>query len=383
MKIVSIGPAPPWRGGIAQYHFALVDALRSSGAGVEVVTFRRLYPALLFPGTDPRDRSAGALPPLGEEVLRPLAPGSWGRAARLIAGHHPDLILFHWWHPFFAPTYLGVLRALKRRGALPRIGMICHNIRSHEGMVGGSWLVRKMLKKAHFAITGGAGMAEEARALNPKIETAVVHHPAYLLPGMPDPPSKEEARRSLGLPETGAVFLFFGLVRDYKGLDVLIEALGRLGSDRAWTCVVAGEFYQSRTPCDRRLSELGVGDRVRIEDRFIPPEEAPAYFAAADATVLPYRQATQSGVAALSFAMRRPVLTTAVGALPETIREGVNGWLVPPEDPGALGERLAWLVEDPGRARLPVCEGESGIPSWEDLAQTVLDLADRSAEPSS
>ncbi len=383
MKIVSIGPAPPWRGGIAQYHFALVNALQALGAGVEVVTFQRLYPRLLFPGTDPRDRSPGSLPPLGEEVLRPLAPRSWGKAARLISGHRPDLILFHWWHPFFAPAYLGVLRALGRRQPLPRIGMICHNIQSHEGMIGGTWLARKMLRKTGFAITGGASMAEEARSFNPRIETAVVHHPAYVLPGMPDPPSKEEARRILGLPEGGVVFLFFGLVREYKGLDTLIEALGQLGSSHAWSCVVAGEFYQSRIPYEERISELGLEDRVRIEDRFIPPEEAPAFFAAADATVLPYHHATQSGVAALSFAMHRPVVTTAVGSLPEMITEGVNGWLVPPGEPGALADRLARLAEDPGRAQLPVCEGESGIPSWEDLARTVLDLAGDSEDSAS
>lgn len=374
MRIVAVGPAPPWRGGIAQYHYALVNALTGLGADVEVLNFERLYPRLLFPGTDPKDRSPGGLEPLGEAIVRPLAPWTWRRAARRAAGLVPDAVLFQWWHPFFAPAYLGMIRPLLRRVPGLKVGIVCHNVRSHEGMPGGRWLTARMLRRADFVITGGSAMAEEVRDFNPRLEVVVVHHPSYALPGMPGPPPREEARRLLGLPREGAVFLFFGLVREYKGLDLLIEALAGLPVERPWTCVVAGEFYQSRRPYEERIAELGLGARIRIEDRFIPPDEAPRYFAAADVTVLPYHRATQSGVAALSFEMRRPVLTTAVGSLPEVIVEGRNGWLVPPGDVRALTARLAGFVEDRGRARLPVCDGESGLPSWEDLARTLLGL---------
>jgi len=372
MKFVSIGPAPPWRGGIAQYHFALAHALRSAGNEVSVITFRTLYPRLFFPGTDPKDHSDGALEPLGEAVLRPLAPWTWRRAARLADRLAPDALLFQWWHPFFAPTYLGVLDALRSR---PRIGFICHNVDPHEGMPFGRWLTARSLRRADFAVTGGEGMAEQLAGIAPDVERTVVGHPAYHLPGEPDPPTRETARERLGFDQHETLFLFFGLVRAYKGLDVLIEAAGLLPPDAPWRVVVAGEFYQERAVYDEQLRILGVSDRVVIHDRFISRQEAPDFFAAADLVVLPYREATQSGVAALAFAQRRPVLTTRVGALPETILEGTNGWLVPPADPGALAERMRAVIEEPASARLPVCEGITGIPTWTDLAGRVAALA--------
>lgn len=372
MTIVSVGPAPPWRGGIADYHYAAVEALRNRGAEVDVLSFRKLYPKLLFPGTSPSDTGRGALAPLGEQILQPLSPASWRRAGRWVDERNPAAVLFHWWHPFFAPAYLGLLRHLS---TTPAVGFLCHNVSSHERLPGGASLTRRLLRKGSFFVVGGHGLAEEVERIRPGAEIAIVLHPSYRLPHTQQPHDRAEARRKLGLPEKGAVFLFFGLVREYKGLDTLLEALALLPPDAEWTCLVAGEFYQSREPYDRLVESLGLAGRVRLENRYIANEEVPDYFAATDVTVLPYRDATQSGVAALSIAMRRPVLSTRVGALPEMISEGENGWLVPPEDPAALAGRLREIAADPDHARLPVCEGRGGLPSWDDLAETVLRLA--------
>jgi glycosyltransferase involved in cell wall biosynthesis len=218
-------------------------------------------------------------------------------------------------------------------------------------------------------------MAGEIRDLNPHATIEVVAHPRYDLPFTGQMPDRESARRQLGIDGGDAVFLFFGLVREYKGLDVLLEALSLIETESRWTCLVAGEFYEARGSYDARVRDLGLEERVLIHDRYIPNSEVPGFFAAADLTVLPYRYATQSGVAALSFALNRPVLTTRVGALPETIVEGENGWLVPPNDPTALAEVLRRIVRDRREACLPVTEGHSGIPDWGDLARAVLRLA--------
>lgn len=372
MKIVSVGPAPPWRGGIAHYHYALVDRLRTEGVKAEVLTFARLYPRILFPGSTPEDISGGALPILGEAVLRPLWPPSWRRGARWIKQRSPDAVLIHWWHPFFAPAYLGVLRGL---GAGTAVGYVCHNVASHERMPLGDFLTARAMSRGDFFIAGGEDMAAQIRELNPDAAVEVVLHPRYDLPYTRHLPDREQARGELGLEEGDAVFLFFGLVREYKGLDVLLEALEMLPRREGWMCIVAGEFYESKEPYEVRIREMGLEGRIRLEDRYIPNSEVPLYFAAADLTVLPYRRATQSGVAALSFALNRPVLTTGVGALPEMITEGENGWLVPPEDPGALASVLAAVVDDRNTARLPVVEGISGLPDWGDLARVVVDLA--------
>jgi glycosyltransferase involved in cell wall biosynthesis len=242
-------------------------------------------------------------------------------------------------------------------------------------MPGGRRLTVNILRRGDFFITGGREMAEELRALNREARVEVMPHPRYDLPFTGSVPTREEAREELRLDPDEAVFLYFGLIRAYKGLDVLLEALSRLATDARWTCIVAGEFYEDREQYDRQIRELGLQDRIRVIDRYLPNREVPGLFAAADLTVLPYRHATQSGVAALSFAFERPVLTTRVGALPESVVEGENGWLVPPEDPEALAAVLEEIVADRRRARLPVTEGRSGLPDWGDLARMVLELA--------
>jgi glycosyltransferase involved in cell wall biosynthesis len=372
MKIASAGPAPPWRGGIAHYHFALAEQLVAEGAGVSVLNFARLYPRLLFPGTTAVDLTGSALPDLGERVLRPLWPPSWRRAARLITVWESDVVLCQWWHPFFAPAYLGLLRRIPP--GIP-VGLICHNVLSHEGMPGGRRLTEKIIRRADFVITGGREMAEEIGALNHHAAVEVVAHPRYDMPFTGGLPTREEAREQLALDLDETVFLFFGLVRRYKGLDLLLEALARIGTDTRWTCLVAGEFYESRGPYDLLIRNAGLEDRIRIIDRYLPNAEVPVVFAASDLTVLPYRQATQSGVAALSLALRRPVLTTRVGALPESIVEGENGWLVPPDDPAALAGVLREIARDRRLADLPVTGGDAGLPEWGDLARTVIRLA--------
>jgi len=376
MRIVSVGPAPPWRGGIAQYHYALVDQLKADGAEVEVLNFSRLYPRFLFPGTSPSDLSESALPPLGEQVIRPLWPPSWRKGGAWINNREPEAVLFHFWHPFFAPAYLGLL---KRLGSDRRIGFICHNVESHERMPLGSMLTAKVLKRADFLITGGDEMAERLRQLNRRAVTEVILHPRYDLPHTRETPDRDQARRSLGIEDDTAVFLFFGIVREYKGLDTLFNALAMLPADQKWTCLVVGEFYEAKEPYEEQIRTLGLTDRVRVEDRYVPNSEVPFYFAAADLTVLPYRHATQSGVAALSVAFNRPVLSTRVGALPEMIVEGENGWLVSPEDPEALSDLLTRVARDPAVARLPVVDGLSGLPDWSDLARAVMRLAGRSS----
>ena len=223
-------------------------------------------------------------------------------------------------------------------------------------------------------------MAEQIRELNPRAAVDVVLHPRYDLPYTRQLPDRELARSRLGLDSEGAVFLFFGLVREYKGLDILLAALSMLPPGGSWTCLVAGEFYKSKETYEARIRELGLENMVRLEDRYIPNSEVPLYFAAADLTVLPYRNATQSGVAALSFALNRPVLTTRVGALPEMITEGENGWLVPPDDPVALASVLSEVVGDRLMAALPVVKGRSGLPDWGELARVVVRLAARVAQ---
>ena len=376
MRIVSIGPAPPWRGGIAHYHLALTRALEDRGLEVAVLNFGRLYPRLFFPGTSPVDRAEGAASALGEQILYPCRPLSWRRSAHWVRSRDPDAVLVHWFNPFFAPACRGVLARLQGSSERrPTVGVICHNVHAHERFPGSRLLTRTVLRRGDFFITGGSVLASEIARLVPGAPVEVVPHPRYDLPWTRSLPSRDEARRRLALPLEGPVFLSFGLIRAYKGLETFLEALALLPSGEPWYALIAGEFYVDREPYERQVERLGLAGRVRIEDRYIPNPEVPTYFAASDVCVLPFHHATQSGVAALSVALRRPVLTTRVGALNEAITEGREGWLVEPRDPVALAERLAAIIRDPDSARLPVCEGLSGLPGWDDLAAVVERLA--------
>jgi len=366
-EVVSIGPAPPWRGGIARYHDALASALQEEGSRVTVLNFRRLYPRLLFPGTTPLDTGPGRLPDRGERVLGPLDPMSWLRARRRAAACVPDILLFQWWSPFFAPAYLAVAGGTSER---TRLGAVVHNVEPHESMPGGGWLTRRFLGRMDFFITGGRELARRIRELRPGAEVEVITHPLYEPPSHPLP-DRERARERLDIDPGEALFLFFGLVRPYKGLDVLIEALGLLPPGLPWYCLVSGEFYEDRRPYEERIQELGLEDRIRLEDRYIPDAEVPDRFAACDLVVLPYRTATQSGAAAWALAHGRPVLSTLTGALVDVIREGETGWLVPPGDPAALAGVLGRAAREPAFTRLEGL-GDPGIPGWDEVARAVL-----------
>ncbi len=366
-EVVSVGPAPPWRGGIARYHDALAAALQAEGIRVRVLNFKKLYPRILFPGTTPLDVGPGRLPDRGERLLAPLDPLSWVRGRRFVRDAEADLLLFQWWSPFFAPAYL----ALARGAPEPvRLGAVVHNVEPHEAMPGGRWLTRRFFRRMDFFIAGGSGQAVRIRRLCPGARVEVVTHPLYEPPALPMP-ARERAREELGLPADGVLFLFFGLVRPYKGLDVLIEALGMLPPGLAWHCLVSGEFYEERGPYEERIRRLDLSERVRLEDRYIPDAEVGTRFAACDAVVLPYREATQSGAAAWALAHGRPVLSTLTGALPDVIREERTGWLVPPGDATALAAVLERLAREPERARLPGLD-DPDIPGWEELARAVL-----------
>jgi D-inositol-3-phosphate glycosyltransferase len=181
---------------------------------------------------------------------------------------------------------------------------------------------------------------------------------------------RDAARATLGL--AGPVVLFFGLVRAYKGLDVLLQSVALARAQVPLTLVVAGEFYQDRAPYDALVAALGLGDAVRIHDRYVPNEDVEAYFRAADLVVLPYTSATQSGIAQIALSFERPVVVTRVGGLPEAVREGETGFVVPPGDPQALAQVLVEFFTTDAAARMaPALRGAAGAFSWPAMAAAV------------
>lgn len=336
-RIAIVGPIHPLRGGIAQHTEGVVSEARARGHDVRVVSYRRQYPRVLFPGrTQIDDRSAPPEATSGVSAsIDSLVPTTWWRAASEVRAFAPDIVVLQRWHPFFAPLLATIARRLRGEA---RIVWMVHNASPHEG--GAPWgpLLTLGLSGGDVCVVHAAASEEALRALGVEAELRNVPMPAPREVARLEP---WDARRRLGIGEQEVVYLFFGHVRRYKGVEVFLRALGGLAPEGpAVRAIVAGEWYVDRRPAERLVSAAGLQDRVWIDDRFLPEEAMREYFAAADVVVLPYLSGTQSAVVPLAYAHGRPVVTTRVGGLPEIVADGETGLLVPPGDVAALADAL-------------------------------------------
>ncbi len=369
MRIALIGPFHPWRGGIAQYLGLLATTLARHHE-VLGITFTRQYPGWLFPGKSQRDSSAEPPPLAVEAWLDSINPLSWRRAARRLERYAPQALIFKWWIPFFAPAFASVAAPLRRRGS--RAVLVCDNLVPHERRPLDDTFTRWMLRESDGYLVMSRSVEEDLKRLKPGAPYRRVKHPLYAQFDR-GRWTRETARAHFGLQ--GDVLLFFGYVRPYKGVDLLLEALPAIRRRRPVTLVVAGEFYEPKQPYVRLVERLGLGEAVRFLDRYLADEEVEALFRAADLTVLPYRSGTQSGVTQVAYALGVPVLTTRVGGVPEVVREGETGLVVPPDDPAALAQAALRFFEEglstPMRAAISRLRVEY---SWEALVASFEDL---------
>jgi glycosyltransferase involved in cell wall biosynthesis len=341
VRLAIAGPIHPLRGGIALHTAEMATAAAARGHQVRVLSYARLYPAAFFPGRsqlDPEPEAAATAALERAALLDSCAPWTWPRAAAWLADWSPDLVVLQRWHPFFAPALATVAARSRRRGA--RIAWMVHNARPHEGG-GALWrpLLTLGIQGGDVCLTHAESEIAALRELGVRAGLRRTTHPApATIAKVVDAGS---ARRALGLPADEVVFLFFGYVREYKGVDVLLDALGRLAPEGPpWRAIIAGEWYVDRAAADRAVARPPLAGRVEIVDRYLSSEDAARHLAAATVLVLPYRSGTQSGVVPLAYAHGRGVITTQVGGLAEAVRAGESGLLVPPENAAALAEAL-------------------------------------------
>ncbi|MFQ5653029.1 MAG: glycosyltransferase, partial [bacterium] len=337
MKITIISTAYPLRGGIAQYSAILYHKLKQNGHEVTVITFKRQYPKLLFPGKTQLETSAEeAVRIPSEPILDSIGPLSWIRVGKRVRQLQPDLILFKFWLPFFAPAF-GVICWLAKKWTRARILYICDNVLPHEKRPGDLALTRFAFKRADYFIVQSKVVEQELLALVPQANYKRIPHPVYDIFGAAR--KKQDARRQLGLADE-RIILFFGYVRAYKGLDLLLRALPEILREIELKVLVVGEFYEPEKKYRALMQELDITGAVRIHSEFVPNEEVGPYFSAADVLVLPYKSATQSGIVQLAYHFNKPCIVTDVGGLAEVVVDGKTGFVVPPDDASPLAQAV-------------------------------------------
>jgi glycosyltransferase involved in cell wall biosynthesis len=347
MRVCLVGPAYPYRGGIAHFNSNLAREF-SRTHDVHVVNFTRLYPSFLFPGKTQFDDSDSPLRVESERIIDCLNPFTWFRAGRAAAAFEPDLVVFQWWQPFFGPAFRSVCFSLGRRCKAPVV-FLCHNVLPHETSIHDHALISIGLGGAAAFLVQSIEDGNNLQRLKKGALMDINPHPIYdfFNQGAYD---RDSAREKLGVD--GRVILFFGYVRGYKGVGILIEAFANVLERMEATLLIVGEFYDDRAPYDARIAELSLGPRVRVVDRYVPNEEVEAYFRAADLVVLPYLSATQSGIVQTAFSFETPVVVTAVGGLPDVVTDGSTGYVVPKNDPGALADAVARFFDEAAGERM-------------------------------
>jgi glycosyltransferase involved in cell wall biosynthesis len=373
MRICLVGPAYPYRGGISHFTAMLARELRAEHE-VLIVNFTRLYPSVLFPGRTQFDESANALMVESVRVIDSVKPWSWRRAGDVACAFRPDVVVFQWWQPFFAPAFRTVCRRIRARSGA-RVVFLCHNVVPHESSPLDRALVKWGLRSAHGFVVQSRPDGDILTALLPGARVEFNPMPVFdLFAPAGGGVSRETARRRLGLD--GRIVLFFGLVRAYKGLRTLLDAFALAGQRLGATLLVVGEFYEDRRRYDEAIGALGIASRVRVVDRYVPNEEVPDYFLAADVVVLPYLSATQSAIVQTAFSFERPVIVTAVGGLPDVVADGVTGFVVPPDSPDALAAAMIRFFEEGAGPRMSSAIRErSGEFAWSGCVRAILRAA--------
>ena len=373
MKITILGPAHPYRGGLASIMETMARVFRRRGAEVLIRTFTLQYPSLLFPG---KSQTVSTPPPDDLRIVRCVStvdPFNWLRVGRLIRRERPDFVLLKYWTPFMAPCF-GTIARLARRNGHTKVLCQIDNVEPHERHFVDRPFNRYFLR----SVDGFIYMSEQVhRELAAYTDAPALFSPHPLFEQFGSRVDRGEACVRLGLDPAAGYALFFGLVRDYKGLDWLLDAWAKLrreGRIADKKLIVAGEFYTSEEPYRAQIAAHGLQDDVILRNRFIPDAEVKYYFSAADCVVQPYKTATQSGVTQIAYQFCTPMIVTDVGGLAEIVPDGRVGYVCPPTVEG-VAEAIERIYEPGVLERFREnCVEERKRFSWEEMCSRIEEL---------
>ena len=371
-NIILLSPAHPLRGGIAASSERLAQELQAQGAKVEIISFRLQYPGFLFPG---KTQYTNDPAPEGLKIstlVNSINPFNWLKVGNQIRRAQPDLLIVRYWLPFMGPC-LGTIARIAKRNKHTRVIAITDNVTPHEKRPGDRLLTRYFVNSADGFVVMSRSVGADLRQFTASKPYHYTPHPIYDSYG--ELVSREAALQQLKLPENQQYILFFGFIRQYKGLDLLLRAMA---DERVRSLpirlIVAGEFYDDDAPYRELIVQHHLTEKVILHDDFIPNEQVKYYFGAADLVVQPYRTATQSGISQLAFHFEKPMIVTRVGGLPEIVRHGEEGYVVD-VDAAAIAEAIVDFFEHERQSEMTrnVRVGKARY-GWDQMVACIDDL---------
>ncbi len=376
-KIVIIGPAYPLRGGLATFDERLAKAFQDQGNEVYIYTFSLQYPSFLFPG---KTQFSSDPPPKKLNIrvcINSINPFNWIKTGRRLKRLLPDIVVVRFWLPFMGPCFGTILRIIKKNHHT-KVICIADNIIPHEKRPGDRLFTRYFIRSVDAFITMSEKVLSDLRSIELSKPARFVPHPLYDNFGVSV--GKEEAREQLGLPKDEQIALFFGFIRKYKGLDILLDAM-KIVKDKISAqqllplrLLIAGEFYEDAKPYLDLIKKNNIEDWVILRTDFVPDSEVKYYLCAADVVIQPYRNATQSGVTPLAYHFEKPMIVTNVGGLAAMVPDDKAGLVAEP-DAGHLAEKILEFFKKGEAYFLPGLRSEKKKYSWDNMIGTIEEIS--------
>lgn len=376
MKVLIMGPGHPLRGGLATFNQRLCKQFQDEGHECAIVSFSLQYPSFLFPGTTQYSSDPAPVDIKIHTLINSVNPLNWLSVGRKIKSWKPDIIVVRYWLPFMGPALGTILRRVKSNRHT-RVVCIADNVIPHEKRPGDTAFTKYFLRSCDAFITMSDKVMQDLRKFETNKPARRVEHPLY--DNFGEPITKEAARQHLGLSPGEKILLFFGFIRQYKGLDLLLETMAdeRIRA-KGIKLLVAGEFYEDEKPYHDQIQQHNLSGSVILRTQFIPDSEVRFYLCSGDCVVQPYRNATQSGVTPLAYHFEKPMIVTNVGGLPALVPDGKVGLVCEP-NPNSIADAILKFYETGEQPFLPGLREEKQKYAWDKLTLAITNLAKSTA----
>jgi glycosyltransferase involved in cell wall biosynthesis len=379
MNIIIIGPAYPLRGGgLASFNERLARAFQQQDHKVTIYTFSLQYPSFLFPGSSQLSSEQAPVDLDIKVAINSVNPLNWIKVGRQIKAERPDIIIVRYWIPFMGPC-LGTILRIAKKNNHSKIVCIADNIIPHENRPGDNAFTKYFIKPVDAFITMSRQVLEDLKTFSTTKPARLVAHPLY--DNFGERISRSEARKHLGIDEQLPILLFFGFIRKYKGLDILLDAMKLLKEDSEANntitpyLLIAGEYYDNAETYRQQIKENNIADVLIERTGFIADSEIKFYLCAADVVVQPYRHATQSGVSPLAYHFEVPMIVTNVGGLPDMVPHNIAGMVTEP-DAASLNKTIQEFFKKGPATFLPGLLEEKKKYSWDIMVSQIIEAAE-------